>query len=286
MSTHSVLDTLGRPHDNHRSSQKLRLVKGTTPAPISLRRKVLFEDSLLEVSNEQRRRRMWAVVFSVALESLLVAVVLLVPLWFTNVLPREALVTLLTVPPPPPAAPPPPPASSPAPKAARVTGNVVDGRLLAPINIPSKILMVREPEAPPAGGVIGGVAGGIPGGQLGGTLGAILGSSSHPVVVRGPGNPAPRRVRISQGITEGMIVSKVQPVYPVIAKAARIQGVVVLKAIIDKHGNIQNLEAASGSPYLVPAAIDAVRQWRYRPYLLNGEPVDVETTVLVTFKIE
>jgi TonB family protein len=82
-----------------------------------------------------------------------------------------------------------------------------------------------------------------------------------------------------------MIISKVQPVYPAVARAARIEGVVVLKAVIDKDGNIQDLTVASGSPMLRQAAIDAVSQWHCRPYLLNGQPVEVDTTVDVIFQI-
>jgi periplasmic protein TonB len=95
--------------------------------------------------------------------------------------------------------------------------------------------------------------------------------------------PPPKRVTISQGVTEGMILSKVPPDYPPIARAARIEGVVMLKAIIAKDGTIQNLQVLSGHPMLAPAAVAAVKQWRYRPYLLNGQPVEVETTVQVIF---
>jgi protein TonB len=77
----------------------------------------------------------------------------------------------------------------------------------------------------------------------------------------------------------------VEPPYPAIARAARIQGDVVLKAIIDREGNIQDLQLVSGHPMLVPAAVDAVKQWHYRPYLLNGQPVEVETAITVIFTL-
>lgn len=99
-----------------------------------------------------------------------------------------------------------------------------------------------------------------------------------------PGAPArPERVRISQGVTQGRLLLKVAPKYPRIARGARIQGQVVLSAIISKTGEIEDLALVSGHPMLVPAAIEAVKQWRYRPYLLNGGPVEVETTITVTF---
>jgi protein TonB len=95
----------------------------------------------------------------------------------------------------------------------------------------------------------------------------------------------PQRIRISQGVTNGLLIRKVELSYPTLAKAARIQGDVVLKAIIDKEGNIQDLQLVTGHPMLVQAAIDAVRQWHYRPYLLNGQAVEVETTIRVIFTL-
>jgi protein TonB len=94
-----------------------------------------------------------------------------------------------------------------------------------------------------------------------------------------------KRIRVSQGVTQGMVIRKVEPKYPKIALGARIVGIVLLKAVIGKDGDIKELQVVSGHPILVPAAIDAVKQWRYRPYLLNGEPVEVETNVIVTFQI-
>ena len=150
--------------------------------------------------------------------------------------------------------------------------------------------MIREEEAPPqissGGGVIGGVPGGIPGGQLGGVIGGIVSSVSNTAMVPKLAAPLiPKRIRVSQGVTKGMLVSKVEPRYPIIAVGARVQGIVILSAIISKNGQIDNLTVVSGHPMLVQAAIDAVKQWRYRPFLLNGEPVEVETTVTVTFQL-
>jgi periplasmic protein TonB len=82
---------------------------------------------------------------------------------------------------------------------------------------------------------------------------------------------------------EGNLIHRVQPDYPPLARQARIQGTVVLRAIINRGGRIENLQVLSGHPMLVPAAIDAVRQWRYRPYVLNDQPVEVETQITVNF---
>jgi periplasmic protein TonB len=95
----------------------------------------------------------------------------------------------------------------------------------------------------------------------------------------------PQRVRVSQGVSAGLLVRRVNPNYPPLARQARIQGQVVLRAVISKDGSIENLTLVSGHPMLAPAAIDAVKQWKYKPYLLNGEPVEVDTEVLVNFTL-
>jgi len=82
---------------------------------------------------------------------------------------------------------------------------------------------------------------------------------------------------------EGNLVYRVQPLYPALARQARIQGQVVLRAIISRDGTIENLQVISGHPMLAPAAVEAVRQWRYKPYYLNDSAVEVETQVTVNF---
>jgi protein TonB len=128
-------------------------------------------------------------------------------------------------------------------------------------------------------GVVGAV--GVPGGAAGGVIGGII--SSTPTAV--PKVATPQRVRVSQGVTQGLVLRRVQPNYPPLARQARIQGSVVLQAEISKSGDIQNLRLISGHPMLGPAAIDAVKQWKYKPYILNGEPVEVETTITVNFTL-
>jgi protein TonB len=130
-------------------------------------------------------------------------------------------------------------------------------------------------------GVVGGVPGVVPGGQMGGIIGGIV--SSTPMAV--PKVATPQRVRVSSGVSTGLLVRKVNPNYPPLARQARIQGTVILQAEISKSGDIQNLRLISGHPMLAPAAIEAVKQWKYKPYLLNGEPVEVETTVQVNFTL-
>jgi TonB family protein len=96
---------------------------------------------------------------------------------------------------------------------------------------------------------------------------------------------SPQRVRVSETIVQGLMTKKVSPVYPPLARQARIQGLVVMKVLISKTGDVENIQLVSGHPILAPSAIEAVKQWKYKPYLLNGEPVEVETNVTVNFTL-
>jgi len=150
-------------------------------------------------------------------------------------------------------------------------------KLLAPRAIPREVTVIKE-EAPPPdlssaqNGVFGGLAG----------QGIMVGT---PVAALPPPPKATAPVRIKQGgnVTAASIISQTKPVYPALARQARIQGNVVLHAIIDKDGDVAQLEVVSGHPLLVQSALDAVKQWRYKPTLLNGDPVEVDTTITVTF---
>jgi periplasmic protein TonB len=124
------------------------------------------------------------------------------------------------------------------------------------------------------------IPGALPTGDPNG-IPSLLPSGSQPVMPVAP-KPVVALVHISH-MSEGDLVHKVLPTYPPMARAARIQGPVVLQAVISKQGMIENLRVLSGHPMLVPAAIEAVRQWRYRPYILNNEPVEVETQITVNF---
>jgi protein TonB len=208
---------------------------------------------------------------------------ILIPLIYTDALPKQQLMTFLVAPPPPPPPPPPPAAAVPV-RVVKIASELVNGQLRTPTKIPEKVQMIREEEAPPpmmGSGVMGGVPGGVPGGSMGGVIGGIIGSTTAAV----PKVATPQRVRVSQGVSQGLLIRKVTPTYPPLARQARIQGQVLLQAEISKEGTIQNLQLISGHPMLAPAAIEAVKQWRYKPYLLNGEPVAVETQVVVNFSL-
>jgi protein TonB len=250
--------------------------------------RAMFSDSLLEFGI-QRKRRAFATTTSFIFNSLVIGFMVITPLLFTESLPKAQMLTFLVAPPPPP--PPPPPAAAAVQRVIRqIQTNVLStGELRTPSRIPQKIQMIHEEEAPPpmlaAGGVVGGVPGGIPGGQLGGVIGGIVSATSNLASVPKLAVATPQRVRISQGVTKGLLIHRVEPTYPTLAKEARVQGDVLLRAIIDTNGNIKDLQLVSGHPMLVLAAIQAVQQWRYKPYLLNGQPVEVETTINVIFSL-
>lgn len=243
----------------------------------------MFEDSLIESGGRLKTKRGLTTSFAVGLQILLIIILVLIPLLFTEALPKTQLMTFLVAPPPPPP-PPPPPAAAPVKIVKQIQTDLVNGQLRTPTKIPEKVQMIKEEEAPPpmmSTGVVGGVPGGVPGGQMGGVIGGII--SSTPVAV--PHVATPQRVRVSAGVTAGNRTRYIQPTYPPLARQARIQGAVVLQAEISKDGSIENLRLVSGHPMLAPAAIDAVKQWKYKPYYLNGEPVEVETQITVNFSL-
>jgi periplasmic protein TonB len=248
--------------------------------------KTMFSDSLLEFG-VQRKCKFFATTTSLIVNCLAIVAMLIIPLAFPEALPKAQLLTFLVAPPPPP----PPPAAVEVQHVVRQiqTDMLNTGALRTPTKIPQKIQMIKEEEAPPpmpaSGGVVGGVPGGIPGGQMGGVIGSVISATSSLAAVPKFVPATPQRIRISAGVTKGLLIQRIEPPYPTLAGAARVQGDVVLSAVIDSNGHITNLLLVSGHPMLVPAAIAAVKQWRYKPYLLNGQPVEVETTITVIFTL-
>src|ERR1700716_587883 len=242
----------------------------------------MFEDSLIESGGRLKTKRGLTTTISVLFQIGLLMVMILIPLIFTEALPKQQLMTFLVAPPPPP--PPPPPAAAPVKVVKQIQTDIINGQLRTPTKIPEKVQMIKEEEAPPPVTSMAGVVGGVPGaagGQMGGVIGGII--NSTPVAV--PRVATPQRVRVSQGVTQGLLLRKIQPSYPPLARQARIQGSVLLQAEISQDGSIQNLRLISGHPMLAPAAIEAVKQWKYKPYILNGEPVEVETQITVNFTL-
>jgi len=132
-------------------------------------------------------------------------------------------------------------------------------------------------DKPPAEGVVGDIPGGFPPAEKSGIISNTPADATNPSI--------PPRVRVSSGVSQGLLLHKVPPQYPPDAKDQHIQGVVVLKVNIDKEGNVYKAELISGHPLLAPAAIEAVKHWKYKPYQLNSTPVEVETQVTVNFTL-
>jgi protein TonB len=220
------------------------------------------------------------------LEVILVGVMVLVPLIYTEALPKAQLMTFLVAPPPPPPPPPPPAAAPPVRVQRRVTAEDI---MRAPTVIPKTIAQIKDEPEPvqtgPAVGVVGGVPGGMPGGTPGGVLGSIITGAAAAPPPPPPQATTPRRVRVGGQVDAAKLIFGPRPEYPPLAKMARIQGKVVLEAIISRDGTIQDLKVVSGHPLLVKSALEAVQRWRYQPTLLNGEPVEVITEVEVNFTL-
>jgi protein TonB len=237
----------------------------------------MFEDSTFESAGRIRTRsRAWVMAALVLNSSILLALIL-VPLIYPEALPQQAIAFLMAVPPPPPSVP--PVTAHPAARNSSTFSAAREDRFTVPRQIPNTIAAIRD-AGPEPSGPIGGMdsESGIPGG-----VGDPFGHEPAPTVTH-PAAAGP--MRISSGVASSTVIYKVVPVYPAIAQEARISGTVVLAATISRAGTIENLHVVSGPPVLQRAALDAVEKWRYRPYLLNGEPVAVETTVNVVFNLQ
>jgi protein TonB len=237
----------------------------------------MFEDSTFESSGKIRTRSRGWMIATFALNGAIVLALILIPLFYPEALPRLTMTMLMQAPLPP--------AEAPKPlvhieHAVTASAPAASNPFTAPPRIPHGYT-TAGPEPSLQGDAMSldnpGPAG-IPG------IGCDPSNcNSVHIDVRPAVQPARQ---ISHGVMEGMLVDKVPPVYPPLARNIRLGGTVVLQATISKSGTIENLRVVSGPALLQQAALDAVRQWRYRPYLLNNEPVEVETTVNVDFTLQ
>jgi periplasmic protein TonB len=233
-------------------------------------------DELVVSGDIQKTHKPWCVVLSATVQAAIVGVMILIPLIYTEALPKGMLNTFLVAPAPPP---PPPPPPQPAVKEIKAPKIINIQKMTAPTVIPKNVALVKD-EAP----VIytnsnEGVAGGT-----GNVLGGLIGSGPT-----GPPPPPktaiPSRIRVGGNVEAASLINKTTPQYPPIAKTAHVSGTVVLHAIISKDGTVQELQYVSGPPLLMKAAMDAAKEWRYKPTMLNGEAVEVETTINVVFTL-
>lgn len=240
----------------------------------------MFAESMLETSWAQRMRRSWTTLTSFGVQALIIGCLMLLPLWKTVGLPAARTVST--------------PISM-GRRAPAPLGNVTrlvtssafhnvatTARLVAPGHVPTSIPTGADEPAPQLpGGPDGGIYTGFPPGVGDEPRIGFVPGGTAPVLPIPP--PTVSRAFRKSSMLEGMLIRKVQPIYPPLARNARIQGPVVVYALISKAGTMENVRAISGHPMLVGAAIDAVSQWRYRPYILNSEPIEVETQITVNF---
>ncbi len=244
----------------------------------------MFEDVLIESSNRKGDHRTGVTLpISIAIHGVVIGIALGASVWFVEDVPEPPIpVTFYAAAPPPP---PPPPPAAPARAAAKVevqkTVPVRPSEMVAPTIIPENVpkpLAAPEPEAP-AGGVEGGVEGGVPGGVPGGVLGGVVGGT-------GPGTGEGEPLRVGGEVKAPVLVNRVEPGYPEAARKARMEGVVILEAIITASGSVEDVKVLkSVNPLLDASAVRAVQQWRYKPATLNGRAVRVYLTVTVTFNL-
>jgi len=248
------------------------------PVPSSQRG---IEDSLFREIEPGARRNPWASAGSVAFLSLALLALIVAPLYRIETLPKAEVLTRLYL--QPPAA-----AGSTATRIQAPTSTFAPTRNSIPTPVHDMQETTPPPPAPVAaiGGVVGGVPGGVVGGMPIGVPSEVMGAThSVPVPAKAPDPTAIKRVRVPSRIAEANLVYDVAPTYPPEAGRARIEGTVVLLAVIGKDGSVQEVQVESGLPLLAQAAVNAVKQWRYKPYLLDGEPVEVASRITINFTL-
>lgn len=240
----------------------------------------MFADCLLDSAWAHASRRGWTTALSFSVQALAVAVLFLLPLIYGEGLPAALQWTAHIVAPAPPPAPPAPAQA----QTATASGSNLssDGRIIQPRSIPNHTAEIHD-DGPPPPVDVGVYVANSTGDRWSNNpvMHSILGVG--PTVLPPAVHPTVTRPPLISHMMEGNLIHKVQPEYPSLARQARIQGTAVLQAVISREGTIENLQVVSGPPMLVQAAIAAVRQWRYRPYFLNGAAVEVETQVTVNF---
>jgi protein TonB len=243
-----------------------------------------FLNGMLAIPSEENRSRSpLKMAVSVVIHAGIIALLVIVPVFYaTNTLALKTLTPTYVFAPPPPAPPPPPAAARAVQPKPQVMPKIAQPTLVAPKVVPKQVPQEQAAAAAPQvddSAILGGVAGGVPGGVVGGLLGGT-GTA--------PGPPAPPKqdmVRVGGDVKAPALLQKVQPDYPAVARTAHVEGTVVIDAVIDKNGSVVSEHAVSGPGLLIPAALNAVHQWKYSPTYLNGQPVDLAMQVTVDFHI-
>ncbi len=233
--------------------------------------------SALESTWEQSARRRWTTLASFTMQALGLSLLLAIPLLWVQRPSQLQWLQPLTSP-----AALAPPAATPVAQdhhAATAASNPRTGQITAPLSIPDHIAANDDAASAPSPPDLPAIGAGSGHGPRDGVPYGI--GDTIPVVI--PPRPAVVKPLLVSHLAEADLLHRVQPNYPPLARQARVQGAVELRAIISKAGTIENLVVVRGHPMLATAAIEAVRQWRYRPYLLNNQPIEVETEITVNF---
>jgi len=239
----------------------------------------LFEDLIESDVVKHKTKQSYTLPVSIAVHAVVLLLVIVVPLLTSQDLPEPTSVVKAffvepAAPPPPPPPPPPPAPKAPTQVKPLPTPPPTENKFQAPVETPEQVKPEQGIDLGVEGGVPGGVEGGVPGGVVGGVVGGLPEAP-----------PPPQAVRVGGQIKEPKKLKNVNPVYPDIAKQARVQGVVILECTISPQGRVTDVKVLRGIPLLDAAAIEAVKQWVYSPTLLNGVPVPVIMTVTVNFRL-
>jgi len=240
----------------------------------------MFETSLSISSESPLKQRGLTAFVSLVLQAVFVGVIIVVPMLFTDALPLRGLKRIADIPAPPRLA-----QTEPIPivRQRRQQEVNVNQPIRVPQNVPRPTIPTVDPPAlAPILTNSSNLGPNVPASQTNAQISDVL--NFHRTAPPRNGSPPTKRWRVSGGVEQGLLIQEVKPVYPPLARQAGVRGEVILQAVIGKDGRIEHLRVISGNPWLAKAARDAVIQWRYRPYLLDGEPVEVETQITVNFK--
>jgi len=240
----------------------------------------MFQDSLVESTPLLRSRNRWPALISFATQAALVSVLVAIPILHPEVLPTGPIKLSRLDPPPLPH-----PMTPPPPQMVRLTTSDAPSIPSVPLQPPQLSQSGPRTEAPPIDAPL--LPFGDPRGSTTNPLEMLsnVGPAGPRVVAAVPSGTPATPLQISTGVLAGMLIAPIQPEYPQIARITRTQGTVVIQAIISKSGRMESAHVISGSPMLQEAALQAVRAARYRPYLLNGQPTEVETTISIVFRL-
>ena len=231
-------------------------------------------------SEGHQKRLDWTV--SLMIHIVIVAALLILPMCFTQAIDMSGFQAMVLIAPAPPA-----PASPPAQIVRNlvVRRPIIPAKLVAPVVIPRRIALVREPEVPPE---VAGVTGGNSGGPTYGILDKVIGETGNIPAISPPVREKKKNeiVRVGGVVKPARQIYAPRPEYPALAQMADVQGTVLIEATIDEHGNVIDVRAAGGPPLLIPEALSTVMTWKYEPTYLNGVPTSVRMEVKLHFSLK